>query len=111
MTEASPPLHDARGAVGMAAARRRSRRCSTISLADNPVLATGLGLTAGADRLPSWSAPAIARRIGMLRRHERALLPLLDDPRGGDAVDAFIGLQIAHRLSRALLKLARCIAR
>ena len=38
-------------------------------LADNPVLATGLGLTAGADRLPSWSAEAVARRIGMLRRH------------------------------------------
>jgi len=71
-------------------------------LADNPVLATGLGLTAGGDRLPSWSATAIARRIGMLRRHERALLPLLDDPKVATAVDAFAGLQIVRRQLRDL---------
>jgi hypothetical protein len=72
-------------------------------LADNPVLATGLGLTAGAGRLPSWSAPAIARRIDMLRRHERALLPLLDDPQVARAVDAFAGLQIVRRQLRDLV--------
>jgi hypothetical protein len=71
-------------------------------LADNPVLATGLGLTAGADRLPSWSAPAITRRIGMLRRHERVLTPLLDDPEVANAVDAFAGLQIVRRQLRDL---------
>jgi len=71
-------------------------------LADDPVLATGLGLTAGADRLPSWSAQALARRVGMLRRHERALLPLLDDHEPATAVDAFAGLQIARRQLRDL---------
>ncbi len=71
-------------------------------LADNPVLATGLGLTAGADRLPSWSAPALRRRISMLRRHERVLTPLLDDPEVANAVDAFAGLQIVRRQLRDL---------
>jgi len=71
-------------------------------LADNPVLATGLGMTAGAGRLPSWSAEAVARRIGMLRRHEQALLPLLADHEVATAVDAFAGLQIAHRQLRDL---------
>jgi len=71
-------------------------------LADNPVLATGLGLTAGADRLPSWSAEALAGRVAMLRRHERELLLLLDDQDVGTAVDAFVGLQIAHRQLRDL---------
>ncbi len=71
-------------------------------LADNPVLATGLGLTASAGRLPSWSAEAVARRIGMLRRHERTLLPLLRDKEVATAVDAFAGLQIARRQLRDL---------
>jgi hypothetical protein len=71
-------------------------------LADNPVLATVLGLMAGADRLPSWSAEALTRRIGMLHRHERLLLPLLDDPEVASAVDAFAGLQIARRQLRDL---------
>jgi len=71
-------------------------------LADNPVLATGLGLTAGADRLPSWSAESLAHRVGMLRRHERALLPLLDGHDPATAVDAFAGLQIARRQLRDL---------
>ncbi|MEI6450841.1 MAG: DUF885 domain-containing protein [Actinomycetes bacterium] len=71
-------------------------------LADNPVLATGLGLTGGADRLPSWSAQALARRVGMLHRHERALLPLLADHEPATAVDAFAGLQIARRQLRDL---------
>ena len=70
--------------------------------ADNPVLATGLGLTAGSDRLPSWSAEAVRRRIGMLRRHEQALMPLLNDRDVATAVDAFAGLQIAHRQLRDL---------
>jgi uncharacterized protein (DUF885 family) len=69
-------------------------------VADNPVLATALGLTAGADRLPSWSAAAVARRAEMLHGHERLLLPLLADPDAGAAVDAFAGLQIARRLLR-----------
>jgi hypothetical protein len=72
-------------------------------LADNPVLATGLGLTAGADRLPSWSAEALARRLDMLRRHERTLLPLLDEHEVATAVDAFAGLQIARRQLRDLV--------
>src|SRR5665811_2510312 len=42
------------------------------------------------------------RRIGMLRRHERTLLPLLDDPEVATAVDAFAGLQIARRQLRDL---------
>jgi len=71
-------------------------------LADNPVLATGLGLTAGADRLPSWSAEALARRLDMLRRHEQTLLPLLAEPEVATAVDAFAGLQIARRQLRDL---------
>jgi hypothetical protein len=71
-------------------------------LADNPVLATGLGLTAGADRLPSWSAEAVTRRVGMLRHHERLLLPLLGARDVATAVDAFAGLQIAHRQLRDL---------
>ena len=69
-------------------------------VADNPVIATTLGLTAGADRLPSWSADAVTRRVQMLHRHERLLLPLLADPDTGTAVDAFAGLQIARRLLR-----------
>ena len=69
-------------------------------VADNPVIATTLGLTAGADRLPSWSADAVTRRVQMLHRHERLLLPLLADSDTGTAVDAFAGLQIARRLLR-----------
>ena len=71
-------------------------------LADNPVLATGLGLTTGADRLPSWSAEAVSRRIDMLRRHERTLLSLFGDHSVETAVDAFAGLQIARRQLRDL---------
>jgi uncharacterized protein (DUF885 family) len=69
-------------------------------VADNPVIATALGLTAGADRLPSWSADAVVRRAEMLHHHERLLLPLLADSDTGTAVDAFAGLQIARRLLR-----------
>jgi uncharacterized protein (DUF885 family) len=71
-------------------------------LADNPVLATGLGLTVGADLLPSWSAQALTRRVSMLRRHEHALRPLLGADEVGVAVDAFAGLQIVHRQLRDL---------
>lgn len=67
---------------------------------DNPIIATALGLTAGADRLPSWSADAVARRARMLHRHELLLLPLLADPDADTAVDAFAGLQIVRRLLR-----------
>jgi len=69
-------------------------------VADNPVIATALGLTAGADRLPSWSADAVARRAVMLHHHERQLLPLLADRDTDTAVDAFAGLQIVRRLLR-----------
>ena len=69
-------------------------------VADNPIIATALGLTAGAGRLPSWSADAVARRAQMLRRHERQLSPLLAAPDTDTAVDAFAGLQIARRLLR-----------
>jgi uncharacterized protein (DUF885 family) len=69
-------------------------------VSDNPVIATALGLTTGADRLPSWSADAVARRATMLHRHEWQLLPLLAASDAAIAVDAFAGLQLVHRLLR-----------
>jgi uncharacterized protein (DUF885 family) len=71
--------------------------------ADDPVLATQLGLTAGADRLPSWSAEARRRRVQMLHAHERALVPLLAAEDTGAAVDAFAALQVVHRRLRTLV--------
>lgn len=69
-------------------------------VADNPVIATTLGLAAGADRLPSWSVDAVARRAEMLHHHEGRLLKVLADPDTDTAVEAFAGLQIARRLLR-----------
>jgi uncharacterized protein (DUF885 family) len=71
-------------------------------VADDPVLGTSLGLTAGAGRLPSWSAAALDARRELLREHERRLLPLLAEADEGAAVDAFAGLQIVRRRLRAL---------
>jgi len=71
-------------------------------VADDPVLATALGLTAGADRLPSWSAAALARRRESLHAFERRLRPLVADDDVDTAVDAFAGLQIVRRRLRAL---------
>ncbi len=68
---------------------------------DDPVLASGLGLTAGADRLPSWSADAVARRLRMADDHAERLAPLVASPDPVTAVDAFIGLQITRRLRRS----------
>jgi len=76
-------------------------------LADDPVLATALGLTEGAGRLPSWSAEALAGRACMVRGHEQRLLPLVQSTDVDTAVDAFAGLQIAHRLLRPIT-LCRC---
>jgi hypothetical protein len=69
-------------------------------VADDPVLASGLGLTAGAGRLPSWSTAAVARRVQMAERHAAAFRPLLSSADPVAAVDAFVGLQIARRLYR-----------
>ena len=69
---------------------------------DDPVLASGLGLAAGAGRLTSWSAEAVAARIRMAEAHARRLAPLVDSPDLVSATDAFIGLQITRRLRRAL---------
>jgi uncharacterized protein (DUF885 family) len=71
-------------------------------VADDPVLGTALGLTAGADRLPAWSAAALARRRELLHEHERRLTPLLAAPDTGAAVDAFAALQVVRRRLRAL---------
>ena len=71
-------------------------------VADDPVLATRLGLTAGADRLPSWSASALSARVRMLRGHEVRLRELLRDEDTGTAIDAFAGVQITRRLLRDL---------
>ena len=67
---------------------------------DDPVLGTGVGLTAGADRLPSWSVSAVADRLAMAERHADRLRPLLSSADRATAVDAFIGLQITRRLHR-----------
>lgn len=69
-------------------------------VADDPVLATGLGLRAGADRLPSWSADAVSRRLSTAAAHAERLAPLLPAPDADTAVEAFIGLQITRRLRR-----------
>jgi len=69
-------------------------------VADDPVLATGLGLLAGSGRLPSWSAAAVAARVAMAERHAARLRPLVVSPDRVTAVDAFVGLQIAQRLHR-----------
>ena len=58
-------------------------------VADDPVLATRLGLTVGADRLPSWSASALSARVQMLHGHEARLRQLLGDEDTGTAIDAF----------------------
>jgi uncharacterized protein (DUF885 family) len=68
---------------------------------DDPVLASGLGLTVGADRLPSWSADAVAGRLRMADGHAERLAPLVASPDPVTAVDAFIGLQITRRLRRS----------
>lgn len=69
-------------------------------IAHDPVLATGLGLEAGAERLPSWSASAIRRRTDCLHGHERELTGLLAADDEGAALDAFVGLQIVRRQLR-----------
>jgi uncharacterized protein (DUF885 family) len=71
-------------------------------VADDPTLGTVLGLTAGAGRLPSWSAAARTRRCALLHEHERRLAPLLAAPDAGTAVDAFAALQVVRRRLRAL---------
>ena len=71
-------------------------------VADDPVLATQLGLAEGAERLPSWSEEARARRVELLHAHERALTPLLAAADTEAAVDAFAALQVVHRRLRAL---------
>ena len=70
-------------------------------VADDPVLASGLGLTTGADRLPSWSADAVAGRLRMADGHAARLAPLVASPDPVTAVDAFVGMQITRRLRRA----------
>ena len=67
---------------------------------DDPVLASALGLATGAGRLPSWSADAVARRLRMAAGHAERLTPLVRDPDRGTAADAFLGLQITHRVRR-----------
>ncbi|MGD9676565.1 MAG: DUF885 domain-containing protein, partial [Candidatus Bipolaricaulia bacterium] len=71
-------------------------------VAADPEIGTWLGLSAGADRLPSWSAAALARRCSDLHRHERRLRPLLADEDVVVAVDAFAALEIVHRRLRDL---------
>ena len=71
-------------------------------VADDPVLGTMLGLTAGADRLPSWSASALSARVRMLRGHKARLRGLLADEDADTAIDAFAGVQITRRLLRDL---------
>lgn len=71
-------------------------------VADDPVLATALGLPAGADRLPSWSADAVSRRLRMAAGHAERLAPLVAAADRGTAAEAFVGLQIARRLHREL---------
>ena len=69
-------------------------------VADDPVLATGLGLPVASGALPSWSATAVASRVAMAERHAARLRPLLVAADPVTAVDAFAGLQIAERLRR-----------
>jgi len=71
-------------------------------VAEDPVLATDLGLTAGADRLPTWSASALSARVELLHGHEARLRGLLADEDAGTAIDAFAGVQVARRLLRDL---------
>jgi uncharacterized protein (DUF885 family) len=71
-------------------------------VADDPEVGTMLGLTVGADRLPSWSAPAMARRIDVLHGHERRLRPLVAADDTAVAVDSFAALQIVRRRLRDL---------
>ncbi len=71
-------------------------------VADDPVLATTLGLTAGAGRLPSWSASALSARVRMLRSHEARLRDLVGADDTDTAIDAFVGVQITRRLLRDL---------
>jgi uncharacterized protein (DUF885 family) len=71
-------------------------------VADDPVLATTLGLEDGAARLPSWTPEARRRRSDLLHRHERVLTPLLAADDTDAAVDAFAALQVVRRRLRAL---------
>lgn len=71
-------------------------------VADDADMATWLGLMDGADRLPSWSAEAVAGRIERLHGHERRLTPLVASTDAETAVDAFAAMQIVHRRLRDL---------
>ena len=71
-------------------------------VADDPVMATALGLAEGAGRVPSWTTAARERRVGLLHAHEATLTPLLAAADTGAAVDAFAALQVVRRRLRAL---------
>ena len=71
-------------------------------VADDPVLATHLGLTSDLAGLPSWSPEAVAGREAMLHRHEARLGEAVASDDVATAVDAFVGLQIARRCLRSL---------
>ena len=71
--------------------------------AADPPLATTLGLTAGMERLPSYSPASVRALLGAAKARQAALEPLLaEDQDVGRALDASIGVQIVRRIVRDL---------
>ena len=69
--------------------------------AADPPLATTLGLTAGMERLPSYSPASVQALLAAVKARQAALEPLLaQDQDVGRALDAFIGVQMVRRIVR-----------
>jgi len=74
-------------------------------VADDPVLATGLGLLEGLDALPSFSPAAVAARVALAHRGLEQLEPVAaegaaDRPPSAAAADAAAAVPLLHRLLR-----------
>jgi uncharacterized protein (DUF885 family) len=74
-------------------------------VADDPVLATGLGLTDGLDAFPSFSPAAVAARVAMARRGLERLEPVAaagaaEGPPTADVADAAVTIPVLRRVLR-----------